>query len=118
MSIEKIKLTQLNNWKKKDVPGDYWPADFTTSQLQTATFCVDYEGEVHRHKHKHEDNFWYIVSGSGWVKLDDEEIPVEAGDAIMIPKNTFHSARTDKNSRLRILQVECIAVTPPRKKSH
>ena len=112
MTAKKIKLTQLNNWKKKDVPGDYWPVDFMTSQLQTATFCVDYEGEVHRHKHKHEDNFWYIVSGQGWVKLNDKEIPVETGDAIMIPRDTFHSARTDKEHRMRILQVECIEVTP------
>lgn len=107
--MEKKNLKGLENWKAVDKPGDYWPVDFQSAQLQTATFCVEVGGRVHKHKHKREDNFWYVVSGRGRLVIGGESIPVEEGDAVLIPRDTFHEAHADAGERLRILQVECIS---------
>ncbi len=102
MSIKNLK--DIENWRKKD----HWPSDFTTEQLQTATFCLDYDSQVLKHKHHKEDNFWYIVSGSGTVLLAGKEFGVREGDSFIIPKGVVHSAKTDSNNQMRILQVECV----------
>lgn len=104
------KLKSLELWRKKD----FWPVNFETDQLQVATFCLDREGEVYRHKHGREDQVWYIMSGSGFVTLGDQEFGVVEGDAMLIPKNTFHSART-ATERMRILQVECVVHSKPKR---
>ena len=102
--LEIKNLKEIENWRKKD----HWPSDFTTEQLQTATFCLDCNAKVVKHKHKKEDNFWYIVSGEGVVILDNKEISVKEGDSFIIPKDTVHEARTGDNQKMRILQVECV----------
>ncbi|WP_057831282.1 cupin domain-containing protein [Colwellia sp. TT2012] len=102
MDIKNLK--EISNWRKKD----HWPSDFTTEQLQTATFCLDNNSQVLKHKHHKEDNFWYIVSGKGTVLLGDEEFEVIEGDSFIIPKGVVHSAKTDSNHKMRILQVECV----------
>jgi mannose-6-phosphate isomerase-like protein (cupin superfamily) len=109
--VEIKNLKETNNWRKKD----FWPSDFTTEQLQTAVFCLDYEGKVYKHKHKLEDNFWYIVSGEGLIILDDQEIKVKEGDSLIIPKGTFHEAKTSESQRMKILQVECIVYSKKEK---
>jgi mannose-6-phosphate isomerase-like protein (cupin superfamily) len=102
MDIKNLK--NVENWRRKD----HWPSDFTTEQLQTATFCLDYDSQVLKHKHHKEDNFWYIVSGEGIVLLGDKEFEVKEGDSFIIPKGIVHSAKTDSNNQMRILQVECV----------
>ena len=102
MDIKNLK--DIQNWRKKD----HWPSDFTTEQLQTATFCLDYDSQVLRHKHHKEDNFWYIVSGEGILFIGDKEFEVREGDSFIIPKGVVHSAKTDLNHQMRILQVECV----------
>jgi mannose-6-phosphate isomerase-like protein (cupin superfamily) len=102
MDVKNLK--EISNWRKKD----HWPSDFTTDQLQTATFCLDINSQVLKHKHHKEDNFWYIVSGQGTVLLGDKEFQVIEGDSFMIPKGVVHSAKTDVNNKMRILQVECV----------
>ena len=102
MDIKNLK--EISNWRKKD----HWPSDFTTDQLQTATFCLDKDSQVLKHKHHKEDNFWYIVSGKGTVLLGEKEFQVIEGDSFIIPKGVVHSAKTDINNTMRILQVECV----------
>ena len=47
------------------------------------------------HYHMKADEFFYIVSGRGFVRLDGEEHPVEMGDVIFIPAGTDHALLTD-----------------------
>ena len=103
-----VNLKQRDTWRHSDVTNKkktFWPVDFDTQDFQTATFCINPGGNVHRHKHKSEENFWYIVSGSGVVEIDGVDHPVVEGDALVIPRGAFHSARTDEKTRMRILQV-------------
>jgi quercetin dioxygenase-like cupin family protein len=105
--MDLINLKKIENWQRSDVmdkKASFWPVDFETVDFQTATFCLEKNGEVHRHKHRKEENFWYIVSGSGTVLIGDEERSVQEGDALVIPEDTLHSAKTT-DCRMRILQV-------------
>lgn len=57
---------------------------------------------IHSHE---EEQFYYIVSGSGTVIIDNEECPVSAEDTITIPSNSEHGIKNSGNEILRYLTV-------------
>ncbi|MDQ1257751.1 MAG: hypothetical protein QG656_2357 [Candidatus Hydrogenedentes bacterium] len=64
---------------------------------------VSIHAEAKKHYHKKATEFYYILSGSGEIELDDERIPVEPGDVVMIPPYTRHVAR----GQFEIVNVIC-----------
>ncbi len=45
------------------------------------------------HYHKERDEIYFIIRGKGIIKINEEEIEVKEGDAILIPKGSIHSIR-------------------------
>lgn len=58
-----------------------------------------------RHVHFKADGFFYIVSGEGIAVLgDQEEIPIEAGDVVFVPKGQDHKLmNTDQGQPLELI---------------
>lgn len=45
---------------------------------------------IAEHYHPYSEEFLYVASGSIVARLDGDPIPVSAGEAILVPKNTRH----------------------------
>ncbi len=43
-----------------------------------------------RHYHKAAEEFYFILEGTGVMKIDGETRDVAAGDAILIPRHSWH----------------------------
>jgi oxalate decarboxylase/phosphoglucose isomerase-like protein (cupin superfamily) len=54
------------------------------------------------------DEFYYILSGSGEMQIEDEKIPVTAGDHVFIPNGVAHGI--ENNSAAGDLKVYLLAV--------
>ena len=60
-------------------------------------------GEVHHvdirdarlHYHEHTDEFYYVISGTGTMTLDGEEIALHPGVVVYVPRGVRHKARGD-----------------------
>jgi mannose-6-phosphate isomerase-like protein (cupin superfamily) len=60
-------------------------------------------GEVHHvkiqdaklHYHAHTDEFYYVIDGSGRMRLDDTEIALSKGVVVYIPRGVKHKAWGD-----------------------
>lgn len=60
-------------------------------------------GEVHHvriqdaklHYHAKTDEFYYVIDGSGTMRLDDAEIPLSKGVVVYIPRGVKHKAWGD-----------------------
>ncbi|TYB35105.1 MAG: cupin domain-containing protein [Flexistipes sinusarabici] len=50
--------------------------------------------------------FFYIVEGSGTLKIGDEENVVSAGDIIPCPRNTVMSLKADQDETFVVLNVK------------
>lgn len=70
---------------KKD---DGVPASLTRLKTNDAT--------PHWHAHTHE--YYYVLEGSGKLVIDDEEVPIAAGDCVWIKPGAFHHAEGDLES--------------------
>jgi len=57
------------------------------------------------HKHEDSEEIYYIISGRGLMKVDEEEVEVGAGDAVLTKKGSSHGIRNIGNTNLRLLVI-------------
>ena len=57
------------------------------------------------HLHRTDDEAWYVLEGRLCVKMGDEEVELNAGSAILVPRGTPHSYRNPAPQRVRYLLV-------------
>ena len=50
------------------------------------------------HWHKKTDEYYYVLSGEGKLVIDEEDVPVQAGDVIWIKPGHMHRAEGDLES--------------------
>jgi mannose-6-phosphate isomerase-like protein (cupin superfamily) len=55
------------------------------------------------HEHKDHEEIYYIINGSGHIKIGDEISKFREGDVIYIPEKTSHSITNDGNEMVEFL---------------
>ncbi len=85
-------------------PQDVQPWAETCGQIRCLIEAKDEAaGEVHHvhiqdaklHYHERTDEFYYVISGSGSMVLDDQQIELHAGVVVYIPRGVKHKAVGD-----------------------
>lgn len=59
---------------------------------------------MHYHSHRLRDEVWTVVEGTGTAVIDDEVIPVKAGDVLCMKAGQKH--KVDAQTELRIIEVQ------------
>jgi mannose-6-phosphate isomerase-like protein (cupin superfamily) len=62
-----------------------------------------------KHFHARTTEYYFVVAGPGEMELDDDTVPIEAGDMIVVPPGVRHTTRPTTDADLEIL----IVVRPP-----
>ncbi len=60
-------------------------------------------GSTERHYHQISEEFYFILEGEGVMELDGMSECVKRGDAILIPRGSWHSIAASPSSTLRFL---------------
>jgi mannose-6-phosphate isomerase-like protein (cupin superfamily) len=91
--MEKANLDQLQSFITADgssireLAGPAW----TRARNQSlAEATVQAEGETAEHYHPQAEELYYFVSGSGRMRLGEEEAEVVAGECVVVPPGTPH----------------------------
>jgi mannose-6-phosphate isomerase-like protein (cupin superfamily) len=91
--VEKANLEQLESFITQDgsstreLAGPAW----TPARAQSlAEATVEPGGETAEHYHPRTEELYYFVSGSGRMRLGEDEGPVERGDCVVIPPGVAH----------------------------
>jgi len=73
----------------------------TTDSNNLSVTLVEMEPGGFQHHHHHEaEQMYFILKGSGMMKVNDEEKQVNEGDCIFIPSNSVHGLENDGNQEL------------------
>jgi mannose-6-phosphate isomerase-like protein (cupin superfamily) len=80
-------FTTLDGSTIREVAGPAWTAARNQS-LAEAT--VPAGGETAAHFHKQTEELYFFTSGSGRMRLGEDEREVRAGDCVVIPPGTEH----------------------------
>jgi len=61
-------------------------------------------GQSHAlHAHAGMDKLYYVVEGEGIFLLEDTELPMRAGDALVAPEGVAHGIRNTSGARLLVM---------------
>ena len=66
-------------------------------------------GDSRKHVHRRTTEYYYVTAGAGEMELDDEVVPIAAGDLIVVPPGVWHTSRPAPGGQLDVLLV----VLPP-----
>ncbi|MFC1633923.1 cupin domain-containing protein [Planctomycetota bacterium] len=65
---------------------------------------TDVEPNESQFLHSHEQaQCYYILSGTGWMTVDDQTEEVKEGDAVFVPSNSTHGIKNIGNNMLTYL---------------
>ena len=59
------------------------------------------------HLHRHDDEAWYVLEGTLFIRVGDQDVEARAGSAVLVPRGTPH------RSALRTPCGRCFANTIP-----
>ena len=63
-------------------------------------------GQAHAlHAHAGQDKVYSVVEGEGLFLLNDESLPMRAGDLLVAPEGTAHGVRNTGTKRLLVLAI-------------
>lgn len=57
------------------------------------------------HKHDKEEHAFYIISGTGIIRIEDEPIEVAEGDAVFVPPGKMHKASSTGDEILKYIVI-------------
>ncbi len=93
-------FTTLDGSRIRELAGPSW-TDARHQSLAEAT--VPPGGETAEHHHPRSEELYYFVSGSGRMRLGDEEAEVHAGDCVVIVPGTPHKLWNPSSEPLVLL---------------
>jgi mannose-6-phosphate isomerase-like protein (cupin superfamily) len=83
-------MKKINLKDKMSLFNDYWSpkivGDLNDSHVKIAKF----QGEFVWHKHDNEDELFFIIKGTLLIKLRDQDITLNEGEFLIIPKGVEH----------------------------
>ncbi|MGZ3621930.1 MAG: cupin domain-containing protein [Ktedonobacteraceae bacterium] len=83
--MDKVNLAQ-----KFSMFGDYWNPKIVGELNDSHVKLVQLKGEFVWHHHETEDELFLVVKGSLLIKLRDQDIFLEEGEFVIIPRGVEH----------------------------
>jgi mannose-6-phosphate isomerase-like protein (cupin superfamily) len=83
--IEKINLAQ-----KFSLFNDHWSPKIVGELNDTHVKLVKLKGEFVWHHHETEDELFLVIKGQLLIKLRDQDIQLDEGEFVIIPKGVEH----------------------------
>lgn len=97
--IQKVNLSE-----KFTLVNEYWSpkivGELNESQIKVAKF----KGEFTWHHHENEDELFLVVKGKLLMKLRDQDIEVNEGEFVIIPKGIEHMPVADDDAHIVLIE--------------
>ena len=74
-----------------------------TPSLFCDAYCFEPGQEQAGHRHAVGDKLYFVLSGTGRIRVDDDERDVRPGDLVCAPAGTDHAVRNPGPDRLMLL---------------
>lgn len=83
-------MQKVNLSEKFSLFQDYWNPRIAGELNGQQVKLVKFQGEFVWHKHDHEDELFFVVSGSFRMELRDKVIDLHEGEFLIVPKGVEH----------------------------
>ena len=97
--MEKVNLTQkLSQFQ------DYWSPKVVGEINDSFVKLVKLKGEFVWHQHETEDELFLVVKGRLLIKLRDQDIFLEEGEFVIIPRGVEHLPIAEEEAHVLLLE--------------
>lgn len=97
--MEKVNLAQ-----KYNLIQDYWKPRIAGELNGQYIKLVKVKGEFVWHRHENEDELFLVVKGKLLIKLRDQDISLEPGELVIIPRGVEHLPVAEEEVHLLLLE--------------
>ncbi|MFW9921959.1 MAG: cupin domain-containing protein [Candidatus Thorarchaeota archaeon] len=98
--LEKINIQE----KMAELDGPWKPIDIVNINDQVIRLAL-FKGEYHWHKHEREDELFLVYKGKITIEVKNkEEISLQEGECIVIPKGMEHKPKSEGKSYVLLFE--------------
>src|SRR5947199_4508592 len=97
--MEKVNLNQ-----KFSLIQDYWSPKIAGEINDSYVKLVKFKGEFIWHHHETEDELFLVVKGRLLIKLRDQDIFLEEGEFVIIPRGVEHLPIAEEEAHVLLLE--------------
>jgi mannose-6-phosphate isomerase-like protein (cupin superfamily) len=97
--IEKVSLTDKFNRF-----ADYWKPKIAGELNDSYIKLVKLQGEFVWHHHETEDELFLVIKGRLVIKLRDQDIALDEGEFVIIPKGVEHCPVAEEEAHVLLLE--------------
>ncbi len=83
-------MHKVNVLEKMELVTDYWNPRIVGELNGQHVKLVKFQGPFTWHHHENEDELFYVVKGSFVMELHDQNIELNQGDFLVVPKGVEH----------------------------
>jgi mannose-6-phosphate isomerase-like protein (cupin superfamily) len=98
-TMDKVNLAQ-----KFSMFQDYWSPKIVGELNDSHVKLVKLKGEFVWHHHETEDELFFVVKGSLLIKLRDQDIFLEEGEFVIIPRGIEHLPIANDEAHVLLLE--------------
>lgn len=99
MKVQKVNLSEI--FQRFD---DFWSPKIIGEVNDFHVKLVKVEGEFIWHQHESEDELFLVVKGQLTIQLRNEELVLEEGELVIIPRSVEHRPVADKETHLLVFE--------------
>lgn len=89
-------MKKVNITEKLSLFNDYWSPKIVGEMNDSHVKLVKLKGEFVWHHHEHEDEMFFVVKGKLLMKFREEEVLINEGEFIIVPKGVEHMPVADE----------------------
>jgi mannose-6-phosphate isomerase-like protein (cupin superfamily) len=97
--MDKVNLAQ-----KFSMFNDYWSPKIVGELNDSHVKLVKFKGEFVWHHHETEDELFLVVKGNLLIKLRDQDIFLEEGEFVIIPRGVEHLPVAEQEAYVLLLE--------------
>lgn len=86
---------------------DLWRPKVVDEFNESYVKVVKVKGEFDWHYHSNGEELFYVVKGRLKIKFDDDEVILNVGDMLVVPKATEHCIVAEEEAHLMLITPKC-----------
>ncbi len=99
MEIKKVNLSE-----KLATFSEHWSPKIIGELNNQHVKIAKVKGDFVMHQHDHEDELFYIISGTLFIEMNDQTLELHPGELVVIPKGTSHRPYASEEASIMLFE--------------
>lgn len=97
-------MRKVNLYEKLSLFDEYWSPRIVGELNGQQVKLAKLKGEFIWHHHEHEDELFLVVKGRLLIRLQDEDINLEEGEFLIIPRGMEHKPVAEEEAQVLLFE--------------